>query len=337
MAVGSVAFIDPTLREEDDGRDDVPPPPDAEDISATLDSGVLFETAEYDPRGGDDTADLPAFFADPAQAVTIIQGAGQLDGSASNDRIFATAGDDAIRAGDGNDELRGGAGDDTLDGQDGTDLLHGEAGADQMDGGSGDDTLFGHDGNDLLSGGSGNDALHGSDGADTLFGDAGNDILQGGLDDDTLDGGAGSDTLFGGWGNDVLYGIERAGQAATDFLNGGGGADTIFAGAGDIVTGGAGADVIALGNWQGAGDPIEITDYSSDEDSLLMLWDDRVDGATEPEIAVMEDTENPGQSLIWMNDSVVASVASSTVTAADIALIPLSIAANLNLLPDPAT
>ena len=89
-------------------------------------------------------------------------------------------------------------------------------------------TFFGGAGNDTIT-------INGPN-ANTLNGGAGNDILNGGAGADTLNGGAGNDTLNGGAGDDTL--------------NGGDGNDVFLIGApaehgaGEVIDGGAGTDVI---------------------------------------------------------------------------------------------
>ncbi|PSN11350.1 hypothetical protein C7293_24635 [filamentous cyanobacterium CCT1] len=74
------------------------------------------------------------------------------------------------------------------------------------------------------------DVINGLDGNDVLNGLSGDDLLRGGHGNDTVLGGSGSDTLIGGSGN--------------DFLNGYG----LTLGEFDVLEGGSGADVFALGD-----------------------------------------------------------------------------------------
>jgi len=200
--------------------------------------------------------------------------------------------------------------------------------------------LFGHGDDDVLRGGLGNDALQGSAGDDQLFGGVGNDALQGGLDDDALSGGAGEDTLFGGWGDDTLIGIVNGGITGDisdtddgDFLNGGGGDDLILAGCNDIVTAGDGADDIVLGDWITGGNAAQVMDYVAEDDALMLVWDDRVEGSVPPVISVVPDPENDGQMQILMGDTVIARVVGNTsLAAADISLVALSSAFSAGLI-----
>lgn len=349
MAVGTVAFVDPQTNDDDD--DEVsfdnpaePTMPDSLQIGSNAAGESAFELPQdnfepdYDPRGGDDAAILPPLAQDPDQSVTLSEGTDGDDifiGADVNDSARGLDGDDEMTGGEGNDALRGGDGDDTLRGDAGADTLDGDDGADALFGGDANDEIFGHNANDALYGGEGNDALHGAEGDDTLYGDDGDDTLQGGLGNDTLVGGAGNDAVFGGWGNDVLSGLMRdAANTDTDdsdFLNGGGGDDSIIAGSGDIVSGGDGADEIVLGDWLASGEAAQIMDFEENDDSLVLVWDDSDDDGAEPEITVESDPNDLTQSLVVMNGTVVASVNGTTLLPGDIALIPLSTAAQVGL------
>ncbi len=128
------------------------------------------------------------------------------------------------------------------------DSIAGDLQANILDGWSGNDFIFGDGGNDLILGGTGNDTLDGWTGNDTLNGESGNDLLMGFSGNDVLLGGTGSDTLMGESGN--------------DFLNGYGGTFGEF----DVLSGGTGADLFALGDavnlfYQGSG-YATITDFN---------------------------------------------------------------------------
>jgi Ca2+-binding RTX toxin-like protein len=74
------------------------------------------------------------------------------------------------------------------------------------------------------------DVINGLEGNDVLNGLSGDDLLRGGDGNDTVLGGSGSDTLIGGSGN--------------DFLNGYG----LTLGEFDVLEGGSGTDIFALGD-----------------------------------------------------------------------------------------
>ena len=293
MAVGAVTLVEiETPHEEDVPEGDTPRDPNTVgDILSGSDGGETVQGGT-----GDD----------------------QLGGYGGNDLLHGAAGDDDLHGHDGND---------TLYGDDGDDSLHGNDGDDDLFGGAENDSLFGHNDDDFLYGGAGDDALQGSAGDDVLHGEAGSDALQGGLGDDALRGGAGEDTLFGGWGDDTLTGADDL--QSRDYLNGGGGDDLIVAGAGDVVTSGEGTDRIVMGDWIGSGGAAQITDYHAQDDSLLFVWDDSAAGGAEPPLAILPDPDLPGQSLVMLDDIIVARVAGDSVALDDIALIPLSAAFNL--------
>ncbi|MGB5865848.1 MAG: calcium-binding protein [Sulfitobacter sp.] len=347
MAVGTVAFVEPVPSEEDapvDLEADEHASGDAAlngpdffadtNLNASADN---FE-ADYDPRGGDDTSLLDPFVLSEAHQVSLTEGTDaddNIEGDEGHNHIRGLNGADTLDGGAGNDELRGDAGNDVLSGNAGDDTLHGHSGEDDIHGDDADDSLFGHNDDDKLFGGGGNDALHGSAGNDLLDGGDGDDLLSGGLDDDTLSGGTGNDTLFGGWGNDVLNGLLRNSEGGdnddADYLNGGGGDDSIVVGSGDIVTAGDGADEIVFGDWLGTGEAAEITDFSAEEDNIVLVWDDSEDDAVEPQITLAPLAEGSGQTLVMMNGLHIATVNGSDLMPADIALIPLSTATQAGL------
>jgi Ca2+-binding RTX toxin-like protein len=126
-----------------------------------------------------------------------------------------------------------------------------------LDGWGGDDYVFGGGGNDTIYGWTGNDYLDGWTGNDTIFGEAGNDTLLGYDGSDILLGGSGSDSVFGENGNDILYGY---GFTAGEF---------------DVLSGGAGADLFALGDasalyYQGSGYGT-ITDFNFAEGDKIQV------------------------------------------------------------------
>jgi len=126
------------------------------------------------------------------------------------------------------------------------DLLMGE-GADLVDSAQGIlegvvDLAWGED--RFFGGGADNGALGGRD-ADWMDGGAGRDLLLGGMGDDVLIGGTGNDGLFGEYGNDRIV------TAGADSVDGGAGDDVIEIGdlAFRSIEGGAGLDrlVLAIG------------------------------------------------------------------------------------------
>ncbi len=229
-----------------------------------------------------------------------------LPGTAGADSATGTAGDDYGRFGDGADSALGG---------DGADSLLGEGGADTLSGDAGADTLSGGDGNDALSGG------------------AGNDLLGGDLGDDALSGGAGADRLIGGGGNDTLSGFDADGAGGTDAatdgadsLSGGVGDDTLMLGRGDLGIGGTGADTFALD----AANPdataiITVQDYIRATDRIEVHYPRVLNGqGTEipPTVAILMGPNNAYAVIMFNGDPLAHITGATTLTLADITLIP---------------
>lgn len=157
-----------------------------------------------------------------------------LNGSSTQDIIWAEDGNDTISTGAGNDIIYGGGGNDTINAGSGDDIVYGGEGNDEITGGDGNDLLYGEEnddiingnaGNDIIYGGIGNDAITGGTGEDVLYGEDGNDILDGGEDNDVLYGGDGNDSLSGGTGDDILSG---GADDDTYIINAEHGNDTIY-------------------------------------------------------------------------------------------------------------
>ncbi|KKN73676.1 hypothetical protein LCGC14_0397890, partial [marine sediment metagenome] len=115
-------------------------------------------------------------------------------------------------------------------------------------------------------------------------------------------------------------------EQSRDYLNGGGGDDLIVAGAQDVVTSGEGTDQIILGDWIAEQGAAQIMDYHAEDDSLLFVWDDSTATGTEPPLSILPDPDQPNQTLVLLDDIIVARVAGDCVALEDIALIPLSAA-----------
>lgn len=317
------------------------------DVGALLDGGPEMPAA-----GTDQTADGPAAGPDQGDDTQGAVGGGDIDatddagqdadpeasvdwgittggddddtltGTGGNDFLVAYGGDDMASGGEGTDQIEGGEGDDSLFGEAGDDTLHGQEGDDLAEGGSGDDDLYGHGGDDTLLGGEGDDSLAGGMGDDMADGGAGDDAVHGYYGNDTLTGGDGADTLFGGYGDDLVNGLGPDGEddGMTDYLNGGDGADNIIAGAGDVVTGGAGADTMLLGGDTGTGPVIEIMDFVSEEDSLLIEYDHN---GEMPEVDLVRDEDQEGLFRVLLDGAEVALVHSAGgMGLDDIALVP---------------
>lgn len=204
-----------------------------------------------------------------------------------------------IRTGGGNDIINIAAAvtvPTTVDAGDGDDLIIGGSGRSVLMGGAGSDIIYGGAGNDVLLGGTGNDLILGGNGDDVLVGGGGIDILEGGNGRDLLIGGIGSDALLGGNGDDILVGgytIHDGNVAALDdimaiwssaaslnariaLLTSVGGLleanQAVFDDdALDVITGGAGADLI-FGDRSLLGDGvIDLIALQAAQDRLIAL------------------------------------------------------------------
>ena len=167
-------------------------------------------------------------------------------GSDGDNNIIGTNGNDSITGGDGNDSITGGAGNDTLDGGVGNDTLIGGTGNDTYTVDSagdlvtealtaGTDKVFSSIDYTLTTNvenleltGNANLNATGNALANILTGNDGDNIMTGNAGNDTLDGGAGDDTLDGGIGNDIIVIGTAADHGGGEVINGGAGADVIF-------------------------------------------------------------------------------------------------------------
>ncbi|SNS98574.1 calcium-binding protein [Antarctobacter heliothermus] len=309
MAIGSFAFFSIGSADDDlESEDGFDPMEDAE-VSGDPDDDLFQSHTETDPADAlpDDPVGKQPATDDSVPTVDRAQTdpddvapedvyedvyGDAFSGTDGDDLIFGTEADEMIGGSDGGDTLDGGDGDDTLEGQNGPDDLYGGNGADTLSGGTGHDTLHGGAGGDLLRGGTGDDALHGRSGDDTLLGDRG------------------QDTMFGGDGDDLISGVRLNGDGVDidqrDYLNGGDGDDTVVAGDDDIVSLGAGADVLVLGEWMtetGA----EILDYDDDEDQLMVVYNDALHGDA-PDLDMRPNATNPSLTDILLGDDVLATL-----------------------------
>jgi Ca2+-binding RTX toxin-like protein len=156
---------------------------------------------------------------------------------------------------------------------------------DTMSGLGGDDEIYGFGGDDWLYGGDGQDYLDGGDDNDHLFGEAGADELHGGGGNDWLYGGDGHDELYGGAGDDHLYGGDAAGndKGWGNLLNGGAGADVLHGsnGKADVAdySDSPGAVEVNLGTSKGAGSDAEGDIYYDIEFIIGSKFDDILIGS----------------------------------------------------------
>jgi hypothetical protein len=149
--------------------------------------------------------------------------------------------------------------------------------------------LIGTDEAEWLAGGAGNDGLLGSGGADTLMGGAGDDAIVGADDDE-------ADVLAGEDGNDSLT-----------------------LGAGDLATGGAGDDLFTLADFGPNTPPAVITDYSAEDDHIVLMYDPDVH--PEPVVS-MEQVEGTEDMSVMLDGVQIAIVQGALgMTSADIQLL----------------
>jgi len=258
---GSVAFRTDTDADDDEAPDTAED--GAQDRVARDGTGQLWDAvpdAVADPAPVVD-AQLSASMS--AQGITGTDGNDGLEGDDSDETLLGLDGDDQMNGAGGDDTMSGGAGHDSMQGGFGHDVMSGDAGHDSMAGHEGDDSLAGGDGDDTLLGGGGDDTLEGADGDDWLAGGLGNDLLVAGPGINTLDGDFGDDTLVG-----AFFGAPDEGGS---FLNGGEGDDVLMIGAGDVASGGTGADMFALS--ADAAGMARIMDFDLSQDELLVVYD----------------------------------------------------------------
>ena len=204
----------------------------------------------------------------------------------------------------------------------GNDRLVGSSSDDYFEGDAGNDTISGFSGNDAAYGGSGDDLFYGLGGDDTLYGDGGDDMIEcntcdnnlfGGLGGDSIVGGGGKDVLNGGLGNDILS-SDRLDSSA-DFSRGAGetligaeGEDTIIFSNADQVSGGADADTFNYVYRDVTSDPVVITDFDKDIDTLTVHYTPQTDGQGNPIVPAMsfEIDASIGETLIKLEGVVVA-------------------------------
>ncbi len=224
------------------------------DLSSTTDQVVSI--------GG--VADAPTQINFENLDASGIGSAVNVTGSTGNNFIIGSKGNDTLNGGAGNDTLIGGLGADNLQGGAGNDLFllasTAEFAAGEIVDGGADTDILRYTGTvaatltltNLVTNieqvqiataagdASGTAAINVNAAAVanglTITGNAGNNVLTGTSGDDVLNGGAGNDTLNGGAGDDTL--------------NGGDGNDVFLIGApaehgaGEVIDGGAGTDVI---------------------------------------------------------------------------------------------
>ena len=213
----------------------------------------------------------------------------------------------------------------------------GSSSDDYFEGDAGNDTINAFSGNDAAYGGSGDDLFYGLGGDDTLYGDAGDDMIEGNTGDDNLFGGLGADSIAGGGGTDALNGgagndvlsSDRLDSSA-DFSRGAGetligaeGEDTIIFSNADQVSGGADADTFHYVYRDVTSDPVVITDFDKDIDTLTVHYTPQTDGQGNPIVPAMsfEIDASIGETLIKLDGVVVAKLQGDiTISSSDVTL-----------------
>ena len=169
-----------------------------------------------------------------------------------------------------------------------------------------------------LSGLTGNDSLVGSPSDDYFEGDAGNDTINGFSGNDTAYGGSGDDLCYGLGGDDTLYG-----DAGDDMIEGNTGEDTIIFSNADQVSGGADADTFHYVYRDVTSDPVVITDFDKDIDTLTVHYTPQTDGQGNPIVPAMsfEIDASIGETLIKLDGVVVAKLQGDiTISSSDVTL-----------------
>ena len=260
----------------------------------------------------------------------------------------AYANDDTISTGSGDDVILAGAGADTVTAGDGDNTIFADEGELEYDAGGilevalslatdlgADDSVTSGSGDDVVFGGTDTDAIAAGDGNNLIFGDIGraewlagvpvyfgsfdpdyanDDTISSGSGDDVILAGAGADTVTAGDGDNTIFAdegelsydaaglLEVALSLATDL----GAADVVTSGAGnDIVFGGIDTDTITAGD----GDNLVFGDIGTAE------WLAGVPvyfGSFDPELA-NDDTISTGSG----DDVILAGAGADTITAGD--------------------
>jgi Ca2+-binding RTX toxin-like protein len=226
-----------------------------------------------------------------------------------------------VTGSDQDDLLSGSAGDDQFFGRGGNDLIIGD---------DGDDALFGGADDDLLRGGGGGDLIFDTEGSDRLMGDTGDDLIVASAvveQDAVVDLVANTDPDQPGRVDltELAMNLRADVDAEGDVISGGYGNDTILAGSGDTITTGEGLDNLILGAWIGDDGPVTVTDFSTDEDTLVFAYDQAGD-APEMTLDYTEDPDgDPLDALLYANAQLVAIVegTGASFTLDDVILTPV--------------
>ena len=151
--------------------------------------------------------------------------------------------------------------------------------------------------------------------------------MFGGLGDDSIAGGGGTDELNGGLGDDVLSSDRDSSgdfsRGAGETLIGAEGEDTIILSNADQVSGGADADTFHYVYRDVTSDPVVITDFDKDIDTLTVHYTPQTDGQGNPIVPAMsfEIDASIGGTLIKLDGVVVARLQGDiTISSSDVTL-----------------
>ncbi|WP_413849888.1 hypothetical protein [Tateyamaria sp.] len=144
--------------------------------------------------------------------------------------------------------------------------------------------------------------------------------------------------MFGGWGDDVINGVEDDPDTAeaddidgSDYLNGGSGDDIIVAGNDDMVTSGEGADTVVGGTWIADDPAMDIVDFDSEDDNILLVYED---GTEVPDVSLLADPDDPDVTQVFMDGVAVANILNGAdIGMDDISIMPLSLAQSAGMAP----
>lgn len=236
----------------------------------------------------DDTDDIAAPDREELNVIRAEPDQSALEGTPGADRLIGNDQSNEILGFGGNDSIDGAAGDDAINAGDGNDTVSAGTGDDFVTGGPGDDRVFLGEGDDeyLID-----DELSEAEGDDFVRGGEGRDFIADFLGSNDLRGDLGRDTLiaFDGLDDTGTYAIESE-IDTTDTLIGGFGSDLLAGDGGDLMTGGVGADTfVATDDEDSDLAAVRITDFSTVEDTLIILQLDGLSSTSEISYTVTPD------------------------------------------------
>ena len=219
--------------------------------SDTIDGGGEYDTAQLGDADAPMIVDMSTGIAASENGdVDRFSGVESIGLSRHADQVTGSEGTDRVSLGAGDDSFHGAGGDDYAGGEDGNDELDMGPGHDTAAGGWGDDELTGGEGDDQLTGDRGMDSFDGGPGRDRgILGESRGAEIVLAEDRATFRDGSGEEPFTaiedatGGTGVDLLVGDDGPNR-----LEGGSTTSGNSSGYGDLLRGGAGADVL-VGGW----------------------------------------------------------------------------------------